>query len=279
MFTSLRSRLWFTYALLSGIILCVVGVGLLWYLLRNPPATAREYQRLQIIATLLARRPNILATSTLISATDILERFDSGFDARIVIMTADGTVLTDTRSDQAPPIPRPVSLAVKTGAIAKRDQQRFIDSKGQVWLYVHRRIEDNQVVIVATPRPKVPLLQILREELIPPLFQAGLGAVVLALLLAIWMARWVTSPLQRMTKSTQALAAGKHEPILVEGPSEVQELARSFNEMSTRVQATQQSQRDFVANVSHDLKTPLTSIQGFAQAIMDGTASTPVELS
>jgi signal transduction histidine kinase len=59
----------------------------------------------------------------------------------------------------------------------------------------------------------------------------------------------------------------------------VQELARSFNEMSIRVQTTQQSQRDFVANVSHDLKTPLTSIQGFAQAIMDGTASTPEELS
>jgi len=188
-------------------------------------------------------------------------------------------VLADTRGEKEPPIPKLVLLAVKTEAIDKREQQRFLDTKGQVWLYVHRRIEDNQLLIVAAPRPKVPLLQIVREELIPPLFQAGLGAVLLALLLAIWMARWVTSPLRRMTKSTQALAAGKHEPILVEGPSEVQELARSFNEMSTRVQATQQSQRDFVANVSHDLKTPLTSIQGFAQAILDGTASAPEELS
>ena len=49
MFTSLRARLWFTYALLSGIILCVVGTGLLLYLLRNPPSTTRDYQRLQII--------------------------------------------------------------------------------------------------------------------------------------------------------------------------------------------------------------------------------------
>jgi two-component system sensor histidine kinase ResE len=47
--------------------------------------------------------------------------------------------------------------------------------------------------------------------------------------------------------------------------------------MSARLHASQQSQRDFVANVSHELKTPLTSIQGFAQAILDGTASTPEE--
>jgi signal transduction histidine kinase len=55
----------------------------------------------------------------------------------------------------------------------------------------------------------------------------------------------------------------------------VMELTRAFNEMNTRVLTSQTFQRDFVANVSHELKTPLTSIQGFAQALLDGTASTP----
>jgi len=68
--------------------------------------------------------------------------------------------------------------------------------------------------------------------------------------------------------------AGSDQPLPRKGPREVQDLVSAFNQMTGRVQASQRSQRDFVANVSHELKTPLTSIQGFAQSILDGTADT-----
>jgi signal transduction histidine kinase len=87
------------------------------------------------------------------------------------------------------------------------------------------------------------------------------------------MTRWITSPLQKVTGAAQALSKGKMNAIKPEGPSEIQALAKSFNDMGSKVTASQRSQRDFVANVSHELRTPLTSIQGFAQAITDGTAS------
>jgi two-component system sensor histidine kinase ResE len=50
-------------------------------------------------------------------------------------------------------------------------------------------------------------------------------------------------------------------------------VANSFNVMVHQVRTSQQIQRDFLANVSHELKTPLTSIQGFAQALLDGTVA------
>jgi signal transduction histidine kinase len=52
-------------------------------------------------------------------------------------------------------------------------------------------------------------------------------------------------------------------------------LAKSFNEMTNCVQASEKSQHDFIANASHDLKTTLTSTQGFTQAILDSTVDTP----
>jgi signal transduction histidine kinase len=63
-----------------------------------------------------------------------------------------------------------------------------------------------------------------------------------------------------------------------EGPDEVRRVADSFNTMAAQVKATQAAQRDFVANVSHDLKTPLTAISGWSQALLDGAAETPDEL-
>jgi two-component system sensor histidine kinase ResE len=55
----------------------------------------------------------------------------------------------------------------------------------------------------------------------------------------------------------------------------VRELVQAYNDMNARVLQSQMSQREFVANVSHELKTPITSVQGFSQAILDGTAGTP----
>jgi signal transduction histidine kinase len=91
------------------------------------------------------------------------------------------------------------------------------------------------------------------------------------LLVAIVLARSIARPLTRLTRATEAIAQGEYDHrVEMHGSDEIGRLATSFNTMAERVQLSRQMEKDFVANVSHELKTPLTSIQGFAQAILDG---------
>lgn len=111
----------------------------------------------------------------------------------------------------------------------------------------------------------------------------GIGWIAIGvLLLFMWllsagMARLFTRSLQPVIMGTQAIAEGDlnyRVPVESARLQEISALAQSFNYMAEQVQGSRQAQRDFLANVGHDLKTPLTGIQGFAQALIDGTAAT-----
>ncbi len=98
-------------------------------------------------------------------------------------------------------------------------------------------------------------------------------AFVVSLVIAILLARSVYRPIQRVTKAAREMAHGKYDhKIPIAGPSDVKGLAVDFNQMAHEVKISQQRLRDFLSDVSHQLRTPLTSIRGFAQAILDGTA-------
>jgi signal transduction histidine kinase len=138
-----------------------------------------------------------------------------------------------------------------------------------------RHLSDGRWLLLAVPRPEVPILTILSDELVLPVVGAGIIALMISLLVAFWLARWVGDPLQRVVAASRRMPSAEANPISLSGPHEVVELTQAFNEMNIRVQTSQKSQREFVANVSHELKTPLTSVQGFAQALLDGTANSP----
>jgi signal transduction histidine kinase len=111
-------------------------------------------------------------------------------------------------------------------------------------------------------------------DLVRALTAAALILVVIGLPLAIGLSRSVTSPLRKLSAATSDVAQGKvPEPLPVSGPMEVAEASAAFNAMASEVAATREAQRQLLADIRHDLRTPLTVIGGFSQALKDGTAS------
>jgi signal transduction histidine kinase len=130
------------------------------------------------------------------------------------------------------------------------------------------------------PNPETLVLAVPRSQALSiwadfarPFVWAGLVALAVSVLIAVVLARSVYVPIRRVTNAAEEIARGKYEQqVPVDGPKEVKGLAKSFNLMSKQVKHSQQMLRDFVADVSHELRSPLTSIKGFAQAMVDGTA-------
>ncbi len=84
----------------------------------------------------------------------------------------------------------------------------------------------------------------------------------------------ITKPLRKMSQITKEYATGDFSKrIEVKGTNELAELGNAMNSMAQSLSALEYSRRSFVANVSHELKTPMTTIGGFIDGILDGTIS------
>lgn len=115
-------------------------------------------------------------------------------------------------------------------------------------------------------------------DLVPRLLVAGGAALVLALFLVLLVSRSVTGPLTQLGRAAEDIAAGNYSRrVGIRGDDEVGQLGTAFDRMAEAVERSRRAQRDFLANVSHELKTPLTSLIGFSQALTDGSLKTDGE--
>jgi two-component system, OmpR family, sensor histidine kinase BaeS len=102
-------------------------------------------------------------------------------------------------------------------------------------------------------------------------WMVGMQALLLAGLLAIWLARTLLNPVHRIAKATHALAKGDYASrVVTRSHDELGQLAHDFNKLALTLERNETMRRQFVADVSHELRTPLAIIRGELEALEDG---------
>lgn len=103
---------------------------------------------------------------------------------------------------------------------------------------------------------------------------AALAGAALAAFISFLLARAISRPVRRVAEASRSLADGRSpDPVPVEGARELALLATSFNDMASQLARARDTERSFLLSVSHELKTPLTAIRGYAEAASEGAIS------
>jgi two-component system OmpR family sensor kinase len=176
-----------------------------------------------------------------------------GVRLQIVMSDADGRVVYD-------------SLEGRTGRPLTRDEQAAaldIQTDGTVV---------GRLVMTLPTRSAMlgPLEQSFLSQLRQLLVAGGLMAGGLGVLLVLAISRSLTAPLQRLATAARGVAAGDlSRRVEVSGSAETAEVSQAFNEMAAGLEEAERQRQNLVADVAHELRTPLSVLQGNLQAILD----------
>ena len=172
--------------------------------------------------------------------------------------SVDGGIRTivDTRSNLAPYVPD-----------VDRPSNGTTTYDGKRYIYSYRTIPARGLLLLRPASAKSAAW----HPFLGDLLLAALAGAILAAALSFVVARSIVRPVRRVAAASHALAAGETPTLLPEeGATELASLARAFNEMAAQLAASRESERDFLLSVSHELKTPLTAIRGYAEGLGEG---------
>ena len=246
----------------------------------------------QIISLDCVSRVNTRCTATVGSEAE----FASVVNARVASLSLDGArlvLLDQPRTANRRPLGEPfviydsqgqlgagerIPLGTETIVAGQHVREGTVNLSDRSYLVVAAQTQNRFATWILLLRPTQEVAAQTTQQLLPRLLLAGAAGLLVALLATVVLGRMFTRPLRELQAGAESVAAGNYaRRVAVSGRDEIGLVGRSFNRMAEAVERSRALQRDFLANVSHELKTPLTSLIGFSQALMDGSLSSESE--
>jgi two-component system, OmpR family, sensor kinase len=191
-------------------------------------------------------------------------------DLRIVLVSPDGTLAAPQSTSNTLPNGisvddiRPKDLLAGSEVSGRRGKTVYLA------IPTDRKIGQTVPVVIATDEVDNSVLR----KLFPLLLLAGVVLLAVTFPVAAWLARRLTRPINTIEGAARRLATGDlsaRADVPVATDNELAALATTLNDMASQLEAARGSERAFLLSISHDLRTPLTSIRGYAEALADGT--------
>lgn len=268
------------FLLLGSLVVIVIG--------RNWVEDKRELltQNATVISDFVSRNTKAqIENQTLIFRKDdllllekVMETISTGVESNIYIVNSKGSVLisSDVYSKENLVMPQPIEAQILKGNLfTVGTLGDFFSSNHYIAaMPFYARTSFGESAIVGTiicASPTKAFTEYMRELISIFIFVAILTFILVACTVGVYTYRFVT-PLQQMSDAARSFAEGDFSKrVKVKSNDEIADLCISFNNMANSLSVSEGVRRNFIANVSHELKTPMTTIAGFVDGILDGT--------
>jgi signal transduction histidine kinase len=274
---SIQKRLFITYGVAIIIGFTILALSLLrifdQYFIENRKELLYEQGRKvarEAATVLYSGNPN---SRSLINDLQVLDRF---LDAHIWVINSDGIIVAVSGPNEERLLGRQVREE-KIGNLAKgesiEERGNFDGMLGESSLtvgypvFVNNRFSGGVLVHASLLEIQENFREIYRLTLWVILISVAIAYAILYIQI-----RRISEPLKEISGAAKVIAGGEfHKRLNINTGDEIEELGNSFNNMAKSLEKIEENRRNLIANISHDLRSPMTSIRGFIEGMIDGT--------